>query len=397
MLLDDHEGRLTEYPYAKEMTPQSSEEDDFSPPRLVRGYEIQRELGRGGMGAVYLARQLSLDRPVALKVMSRKWANDPTFVARFTREAYAAAQLSHPNIVQIHDIGEVDGSRFFSMEYIPGKSLADVVKARGKIDPETAVGYILQAARGLKHAHERGMIHRDVKPDNLLLDPSGLVKVADLGLVKTPAVTRTDDTLLTSQSGLHTLPLDMTGARMALGTPAYMSPEQCRDAAAVDHRADIYSLGATLYVLVTGRTPFDGVTAVEVMTKHAYEPLVPPEQIVARVPKGLSAVIMRMMEKDASVRYQSMDEVVRALEGWLGVRHVGTFSPQEEHISRLEEIRDGSTPPRRPPCADESCAAFTAPSAWPSFFSLPSDKVRGPSEWRAWRCKRRRLTSCSTG
>ena len=116
------------------------------------------------------------------------------FVARFTREAFAAAQLSHPNIVQIHDIGEVDGTRFFSMEYVPGQSLADLVKLRGKLDPETAVGYVLQAARGLKHAHDRGMIHRDVKPDNLLLDDQGSSRSRDLGLVKTPATSRATTT-----------------------------------------------------------------------------------------------------------------------------------------------------------------------------------------------------------
>jgi hypothetical protein len=325
--------------------PMSGEEDDsgrftISPRSEIRGYAIERELGRGGMGTVYLARQLSLDRAVALKVMSKRWANDPVFVARFTREAFASAQLSHPNIVQIHDIGEADGARFFSMEYVRGKSLADVVKAQGKLDPETAVGYVLQAARGLKHAHERGMIHRDVKPDNLLLDDQGLVKVADLGLVKTPNLPRADDQLteasMSARSGLLSLPPEMTGARIALGTPAYMSPEQCRDAAAVDHRADIYSLGCTLYVLVTGRPPFDGTTAVELMSKHAYDPLVPPEQLVHRVPKELSAVIQKMMAKDAADRFQDMSEVVRTLEAWLGVHHTGTFSPKEEQIAKLE-------------------------------------------------------------
>jgi serine/threonine protein kinase len=316
-----------------------SEEEEFRPPTAeIRGYQIERELGRGGMGAVYLARQLSLDRSVALKIMSKRWATDPVFVARFTREAFAAAQLSHPNIVQIHDIGEVDGSRFFSMEFVNGVSLADVVKKQGKLDPEVAVGYVLQAARGLKHAHDRGMIHRDVKPDNLLLDDQGLVKVADLGLVKTPATTRTDDRLdgPASSSGLHTIPPDMTGAKIALGTPAYMSPEQCRDAASVDHRADIYSLGCTLYVLVTGRPPFEGNTAVELMTKHAYEPIVPPEQIVSRVPKELSAVIQRMMAKHAEDRFANMGEVVRTLEAWLGVHHAGTFCPRDEQINRIE-------------------------------------------------------------
>lgn len=310
----------------------------IGPRTRVPGYAIERELGRGGMGTVYLAKQLSLDRHVALKVMSKRWATDPVFVARFTREAFAAAQLSHPNIVQIHDIGEAEGVRFFSMEFVRGRSLADVVKLHGKLDVETAVGYVLQAARGLKHAHDRGMIHRDVKPDNLLLDDQGLVKVADLGLVKTPALVAADDQLTepAARSGLHSLPPEMTGARMALGTPAYMSPEQCRDAAAVDHRADIYSLGCTLYVLVTGRPPFDGTTAVELMSKHAYDPLVPPEQIVSRVPKELSAVIQRMMAKDPNDRFADMGDVIRTLEAWLGIHHTGTFSPQEEQIAKLE-------------------------------------------------------------
>ncbi len=323
----------------------------IGPPAEVRGYTLEHVLGRGGMGTVYLARQLSLDRPVALKVMSKRWASDPVFVARFTREAFAAAQLSHPNIVQIHDIGEADGARFFSMEYVRGKSLAEVVKSQGKLDPETAVGYVLQAARGLKHAHDRGMIHRDVKPDNLLLDDQGIVKVADLGLVKTSecgarnsecGVQDTErmpapDLSETPHSELRTRhSLNLTGARIALGTPAYMSPEQCRDAATVDHRADIYSLGCTLYVLVTGRPPFDGTTAVELMSKHAYDPLVPPEQIVARVPSAISAVIQRMMAKDPADRFQDMAEVVRTLEAWLGVHHAGTFSPQEAEIAKLE-------------------------------------------------------------
>lgn len=311
-----------------------------SAPTSVPGYEIESTLGYGGMGTVYLARQLSLDRPVALKVMSRKWSNDPIFVARFTREAYAAALLNHSNVVQIYDIGETEGYRYFSMEYVPGRSLADHVKAEGKVDPETAVGYILQAARGLKHAHDRGMIHRDVKPDNLLLNEQGVVKVADLGLVKTPQTNAYTDQLdrPKPKSGLNTIPSQMTGTHIALGTPAYMAPEQCRDAATVDHRADIYSLGCTLYVLTTGRQPFDGTSAYELMTKHAYEPLVPPEQYASRVPRELSAIIQKMMAKSLSDRYASMGEVVRTLEQWLGVHttNTGTFSAQDDEIEQLE-------------------------------------------------------------
>ena len=300
------------------------------------------------MGSVFLARQLSLDRLVAVKIMSASWAADPVFVARFTREAYAAALLNHPNVVQIFDIGEHRGCRFFSMEYVPGRSLADVVRRDGKVTPETAVGYILQAARGLQHAHEHKLIHRDVKPENLLMSEQGIVKVADLGLVKTPNTAATligasrssvgrrplDET--DSGAGLASLPVWMTGHRIALGTPAYMAPEQCRDAAIVDHRADIYSLGCTLYSLVTGKTPFDGESAVELMTQHAYEPVVPPDQVSPRVPKRLSDIILKMMEKDLDRRYQSMAEVVRVLEDWLGVYHTGRFVPGEHDIERVE-------------------------------------------------------------
>ncbi len=317
--------------------------DDLSPttpPSNIPGYRVESILGVGGMGTVYLARQLSLDRPVALKVMSKRWVHDPVFVARFTREAFAAALLNHPNVVQIYDIGEAGGARFFSMEYVPGQSLVDLVKAEGKLDPETAVGFLLQAARGLKHAHDRGMIHRDVKPDNLLLDEQGMVKVADLGLVKTQDLAREQDRLsdpAESGHGLNSLPMNMTGTRMALGTPAYMAPEQCRDAAMVDHRADIYSLGCTLYVLVTGKQPFDGNTAIELMTKHAYEPIVPPDMIASRVPKELSAVIQKMMAKNADDRFPSMGEVIRTLEQWLGVHHTGTFNPHDDQIENLEK------------------------------------------------------------
>jgi len=323
---------------AAESVPASEPQAPNAPPSRVPGYRIESTLGFGGMGTVYLARQLSLDRPVALKVMSRRYSGDALFAARFTREAFAAARLNHPNVVQIFDIGEAEGQRYFSMEYVPGRSLADHVKFDGKLDPETAVGYILQAARGLKHAHDLGLIHRDVKPDNLLLNEYGVVKVADLGLVKTPQPDPdADDADDPDDSQPRPFAATMTGARMALGTPAYMSPEQCRDAAKVDHRADIYSLGCTLYVLVTGRTPFEGSTAVALMTKHAYEPILPPELLVNRVPKELSAVILRMMAKSADDRFATMGEVIRTLEQWLGISQAVTFSPRDEQIDALEK------------------------------------------------------------
>ena len=308
--------------------------EDVDIPRNLGGYEIIRELGRGGMGAVYLARQVSLDRPVALKVMSRQFADDPVFLARFMREAYAAAQLVHHNVVQIYDIGSQDDLHFFSMEFVEGRSLGDLIKKEGKLDAEVAVGYTLQAARGLKFGHDHGMIHRDIKPDNLMLNIHGVVKVADLGLVKLPGQRSDPDEA--GPSNPSALAADVTSANVAMGTPAYMSPEQCRDAANVDHRADIYSLGCTLYVLLTGRPPFEGRTAIEVMTKHATEAIIPPEQIVDRVPKSVSKVLLKMMAKNPDDRHADMGEVIRELEEWLGVSSTGKFSPREEDLQVLE-------------------------------------------------------------
>ncbi len=306
------------------------------------GYTIERKIGEGGMGAVYLARQVSLDRPVAVKVMNSAWANDPAFIARFTREAYAAAQLTHHNIVQIYDIGIERDVHFFSMEFVPGKTLSQIVHDQGRIDPEVAAGYTLQAARGLKFAHDHGMIHRDIKPENLLLNEQGIVKVLDLGLVKTPnaseALTAAGVGAAPSSQHAHSGSGHASGTQLnvSMGTPAYMSPEQAQDAANVDPRADVYSLGCTLYDLVVGKPPFEGKTVIEVLTKHASEPLTPPDVLVKRVPPALSAIVQQMVAKKKEDRYSSMDGVIRELEEFLGISSTGPFSPREEHASLLE-------------------------------------------------------------
>jgi hypothetical protein len=296
------------------------------------GYQVLKELGQGGMGAVYLGRQLSLDRLVALKVIKREWANNPAFLARFTREAFAAAQMVHHNVVQIYDIGADRGVNFFSMELVNGRSLMDEVNARGKLDPEAAVGFVLQAARGLKFGHDRGMVHRDVKPDNLLLNDQGIVKVADLGLVKVPTEQEPEpgpDVAATAVA--------VTRSGSAIGTPSYMAPEQARDAASVDERADIYSLGCTLYVLLTGKPPFEGRTVHEVLSKHASAPVIPPDAVAKRVPKALSALLERMLAKKPEERFPDMGAVIAALEQYLGVQQAGPFTPREEHADALEE------------------------------------------------------------
>ncbi|MFO0845946.1 MAG: protein kinase [Gemmataceae bacterium] len=307
-------------------------------PAVLGGYQILKELGRGGMGTVYLARQVSLDRLVALKVMRPEWASNPNFLVRFTREAYAAAQLVHHNIVQVYDIAEDRGVHFFSMEYVEGRSLGEVVKAEGRLPADVAAGYVLQAARGLQFAHDRGMVHRDVKPDNLLLNSQGVVKVADLGLVRTPGIedeppAATEVPAPTSRalSGLS----NVTAVGQAVGTPSYMAPEQARDATRVDSRADVYSLGCTLYLLVTGKPVFAGGNALEVLTKHASEPVARPDQVVPDVPKALADVIVKMVGKRPDDRYPSMAEVIQALEAFLGVS--GPASRLETHLQTIDQ------------------------------------------------------------
>ncbi len=311
--------------------------DDDTPPRLG-GYEVLKVLGKGGMGSVLLGRQLSLDRRVALKVMHPKIAENPTFVARFTREAFAAAQLAHHNVIQIFDIGEDRGQHFFSMEFVAGQSLMEMVKKEGKLAPEVAVGYILQAARGLKYGHLQGMVHRDIKPDNLMLNTEGLVKVADLGLVKVGNAELGAKSELPSEDDFETGDPQLTRAGAVMGTPAYMSPEQATDSGTVDQRADIYSLGCTLYVLITGKPPFEGKTAMEIITKHKMEAIVPPEVVVKRVPRKLSTILLKMMAKKPEERFQSMDEVIAAFEVYLGIDRSGPFNPAEEQADQLEKV-----------------------------------------------------------
>ncbi len=308
--------------------------------RHIAGYVIIRKLGAGGMGAVYLARQVSLDREVAVKVLPGRFSKDPAFVARFTREALTAAQLNHHNIVQVFDVGRVGKTHFIVMEYVVGEDLGKMIKRDGRMAYEDAAGYVLQAARGLAYAHRRGIIHRDIKPDNLMLNEHGVVKIADMGLAKRRGgpVERAgldhggEDELRKAAMG------DLTGASAAMGTPSYMAPEQGRDAGMVDHRADQYSLGCTLYYLVAGKAPFTGRTSFEIISKHLSQPLEPIETHVKNVPKDLSLIIEKMLSKDAGDRFQKMLDVVSTLESYLGIDSAkGPYTPREHHVALLEK------------------------------------------------------------
>jgi len=266
--------------------------------RQIPGYEILGKVGQGAMATVWKARQLSLDRIVAIKILPKRFSDNPEFVERFYKEGKAAAKLNHPNIVQAIDVGEAGGYHYFVMEYVDGHTVYDEL-AKGKVyDEQEALDIIIQVAKALSHAHKRGLIHRDVKPKNIMITKDGVVKLADLGLVRQVG----DKEAAMAEAG------------RAYGTPYYISPEQIRGEVDIDARADIYSLGATFYHMVTGRVPFDGPTPSAVMHKHLKEPLIPPDHINTSLSAGVAEVIEVMMAKNRDERYASADDLLLDLE-----------------------------------------------------------------------------------
>jgi serine/threonine-protein kinase len=264
----------------------------------IPGYRILSKLGAGAMATVFKAKQISLDRIVAIKVLPRRFSDNPEYVERFYREGKAAAKLNHANIVQAIDVGEAGGYHYFVMEYVEGRTVYDDLAAGNAYSEAEALRIILQMARALQHAHSQGLIHRDVKPKNIMITPEGVAKLADMGLAR--AVSDAESA--------------QAEAGRAFGTPYYISPEQIRGELSVDFRADIYSLGATLYHMVTGRVPFDGATPVAVMQKHLKEPLVPPDHINGKLSVGMAEVVEVMMAKDRNRRYASTTDLILDLE-----------------------------------------------------------------------------------
>lgn len=247
-------------------------------------YELLSLLGKGGMGVVYKARQTALDRLVAIKILPPEVSDNPAFAARFAREAKAMARLSHPHIVAVHDFGQVDGLFYFVMEFVDGLNLRQALRA-GEIHPTEALAIVPQICEALQFAHDEGVVHRDIKPENILIDKRGRVKVADFGLAK----------LL----GQDTSGRDLTAAQEVMGTLRYMAPEQMESSKAVDHRADIFSLGVVFYELLTGELPLGRIT--------------PPSKKV-HVDVRLDEVVLRALENEPARRYQHAGDIKTAIE-----------------------------------------------------------------------------------
>jgi serine/threonine protein kinase/DNA-binding response OmpR family regulator len=270
---------------------------------VVGNYQVLDRLGQGGMGTVYKARHRRMRRIVAIKILSRNVAKSEQFIKRFQREVEAVARLSHPNIVMAHDADEAEVGHFLVMEFVNGRDLATEVHKRGPLPVAEALDCVLQAARALEYAHGQGIIHRDIKPANLLRDVSGVVKVADLGLARfEEGFDKPEDASALTQAGT------------IMGTADFMSPEQALGVADIDHRADIYSLGCTLYFLLMGRAPYQGPSMMAVLLKHREGPI--PSLAAERgdVPAELDALFHLMLAKAPADRIQTMTEAVRVLE-----------------------------------------------------------------------------------
>ncbi len=270
------------------------------PDTVIDGrYRVRSRIGSGGMADVYCATDLQLGRPVALKLLHRRFAEDQEFVERFRREASSAAGLQHPNVVGVFDRGEWDGTYYIAMEFLEGRNIKELVRAEGRLAPERAVDLIGQVLRAARFAHRRGIIHRDFKPHNVIVDAEGRAKVTDFGIAKAGAS-------------------DMTETGSIMGTAQYLSPEQAQGHA-VSAQSDLYSIGIMLYELLTGRVPFDGDSPVTVALKQVAEEPIPPAELNPAISPQLEAVVLRALRKDPVARFEDADAFIAALEQAAGL------------------------------------------------------------------------------
>jgi serine/threonine protein kinase len=303
----------------------------------IPGYKVLGKLGAGAMAVVYKAKQLSLNRTVAIKVLPKRFTENPEYVQRFYKEGQAAGKLNHPNIVQAIDVGEAGGYHYFVMEYVEGKTIADDLAGGQVFGEKEAIEVIIQVCHALEHAHTNGLVHRDVKPKNIMINTQGVVKLADMGLARET----TDIEAAQSEEG------------KAYGTPYYISPEQIRGKIDIDGRADIYGLGATFYHMVTGRVPFTGDDSAAIMRKHLKEKLVPPDHINTSLSAGVSEVIEIMMAKHREDRYNNVEELLMDLEA-LRQGHPPLQAHKRLDVEMLEKLEEGDTiEPDRPEDTEE--------------------------------------------
>ncbi len=347
------------------------------------------KLGTGGMGSVYLAEHAGLGRKVAVKILPADMCRDPEYVARFRREATTASRMEHPNIVQIFDVGQADGRYFIVMQYIDGESLSTVVENLGAMDPRDAARVAAGLFRGLHHAHEHGIVHRDVKPDNILVAKGDEPKILDFGLA------------IEQEASLQ-----ITKDGLVVGTPYYLSPEQARGHKATP-LSDVYAAGVTLYYLLTGKRPFTGATALAVLNKHIHEPPVPPAAENPKVPRTLSDIVLKAMAKDPKDRYPSAAAAAEDLDRFLAGRPVAVKLPWRSRLPALTPRRklalggagaglllllilavasSGDPPPPPPPPPPEAAAppAPAPPSADPALLSLLQSQKDGMKDFAAW-------------
>jgi beta-lactam-binding protein with PASTA domain/predicted Ser/Thr protein kinase len=332
----------------------------IEPETIVDGrYSVISRLGSGGMADVYLAQDQLLGRQVAVKVLHHHFAEDQEFVERFKREASSAAALSHPNIVGIFDRGEWNGTYYIAMEYVAGRSLKAIVREDGPLEPARAIDIVIQILRAARSAHRRGVIHRDLKPHNVILDEEGRARVTDFGIARAGAS-------------------DMTMTGSIMGTAQYLSPEQAQGFS-VSAASDLYSVGVILYELLTGVVPFEGETAVAIAFKQVSATPRAPSELNPTLPHSLDAVVLRALAKDPAARYADADELISALQRERETLPAYTGAPVMSAVDG--QVHHAPPPPRQPPAAGG--ALLLAPGArFDEAYGVPPEEER--SKRRAW-------------